>query len=106
MATTAANKSDGFEWRALLGPTHDWRVPELELRPEQSGAEERCELCGEPIDQDKPFVTNSAGKQPMHTSLSRRGAASRPWTATSAQSLDASAAQLRKQLDYFLCRAG
>ena len=68
MATTAANKSDGFEWRALLGPTHDWRVPELELRPEQSGAEERCELCGEPIDQDKPFVTNSAGKQPMHTS--------------------------------------
>ena len=68
MATTAANNGDGFEWRALLGPTHDWRVPELELRMEQSGAEERCELCGEPIDLDKPFVTNSAGKQPMHIS--------------------------------------
>ena len=68
MATTGANNSDGFEWRALLGPTHDWRVPELEFRKEQSGLEERCELCGEPIDQDKPFVTNSAGKQPMHIS--------------------------------------
>lgn len=68
MATTAANKSDGFEWRALLGPTHDWRVPELEFRKEQLGSEERCELCGEPIDQGKPFVTNSAGKQPMHIS--------------------------------------
>ena len=66
MATTAVNKGGGFEWRALLGPTHDWRVPELELRTEQSGAEERCELCGEPIDQGKPFVTNSAGTQPMH----------------------------------------
>jgi len=68
MSTTAANNNDGFEWRALLGPTHDWRVPELELRTEQSEVEERCELCGEPIDQDKPFVTNSAGKQPMHIS--------------------------------------
>jgi len=41
MATTGANNSDGFEWRALLGPTHDWRVPELEFRKEQSGLEER-----------------------------------------------------------------
>jgi len=40
----------------------------LEFRKEQSGLEERCELCGEPIDQDKPFVTNTAGKQPMHIS--------------------------------------
>jgi hypothetical protein len=68
MTTTAPNKSDGFEWRVLLGPTHDWRVPELEFRKEQLGSEERCELCGEPIDQGKPFVTNSAGKQPMHIS--------------------------------------
>jgi hypothetical protein len=94
MAATAANSSDGFEWRALLGPTHDWRVPELELRTEQSGVEERCELCGEPIDQSKPFVTNSAGKQPMHL-VSSRGATSRrrtATTATSAQNLGASAA--------------
>jgi len=68
MATTAPNDSDGFEWRVLLGPTHDWRVPELVFCKEHVGWEQRCEPCGEPIDQGKPFVTNSAGKQPMHIS--------------------------------------
>lgn len=64
MPTTAAAHNDGFAWRVLLGPTHNWPVPEPAR--EQLPARERCELCREPIDDSHPFVTNLAGEQPMH----------------------------------------
>ena len=70
MAITANSKTNGYEWRVLLGPTGDWAVPALEFQKDQSG--ERCEMCGKRIDQGKPYVTNSAGQQPMHISCSGR----------------------------------
>jgi hypothetical protein len=63
MAITAAVNSDGFEWRILLGPTHNWTTPQLELSKDVEGL---CHLCGESIDNGKPFVTNSAGEEPTH----------------------------------------
>lgn len=68
MATNAASNSNGNEWRILIDPTNNWIVPELQVRKNQRGSGECCELCGELLDQGKPFVTNSAGERPMHTS--------------------------------------
>jgi hypothetical protein len=69
MVTTAATNS-GLEWRILLGPTHNWKVREVELRKEEMGPGERCELCGELLDASKPFTTNSAGQHPVHMACS------------------------------------
>jgi hypothetical protein len=68
VATDIASNNNGNESRLLLGPTNNWRVPELELGKDQTGSGECCELCGKPLDQGKPFVTNSAGQRPMHIS--------------------------------------
>jgi len=68
MSTRVAVPIHGFEWRILLGPSHDWPVfaAEPDLTSPQLPAMERCELCREPIDSSKPFTTNSAGEQPIH----------------------------------------
>ena len=67
MATHTETKINGFEWRTLLGPTHNWSVPTAELTTAQlKGSTERCELCGQPIVDGKPFTTNSAGQRAMH----------------------------------------
>lgn len=65
MATAAATLNDGFEWRTLLGNTHQWTLPPLPLDPQPTDSVERCALCGEPIG-DRPFATNSAGEFPIH----------------------------------------
>lgn len=69
MQTTAEAKNDGYEWRILLGPCHDWPVfgSEPNLTSQKHAVVELCELCREPIDRSKPFTTNSAGQQPIHT---------------------------------------
>ena len=67
MTTDTATKNPGFEWRTLLGPTHNWPVPAAELTAAQHrSSTECCELCGEPIADGKPFTTNSAGQRAMH----------------------------------------
>ena len=68
MATGAAAKSYGFEWRTLLGPTHNWSIPtaELSTTTQQRNSTECCELCCEPIGDGRPFTTNSAGQRAMH----------------------------------------
>ena len=33
MATGTTTKSDGFEWRILLGPTHNWPLPAAVSHP-------------------------------------------------------------------------
>jgi len=68
VATRAAVQSDGFAWRILLGPAHDWPVVKAEsnMTEQQHPAMERCEFCREPIDKSRPFTTNSAGEQPVH----------------------------------------
>lgn len=68
MATRAAEQSNGFAWRILLGPAHDWPAPQAEpnMTGQQLPAVERCEFCREPIDSSRRFTTNSAGEQPMH----------------------------------------
>jgi len=68
MAATAAAPSKGFEWRTLLGPTHEWKPAEVSA----PSTEERCELCGKPIG-DRPFITNSAGEFPTHVACSSGG---------------------------------
>jgi hypothetical protein len=72
MATAAATQSNGFEWRILLGPTHDWQIPgaELNTTPQPTSSIERCELCGESISDGRPFTTNSAGQYPTHVACS------------------------------------
>lgn len=73
MATAAATPINGFEWRTLLGNTHDWTLPPTELstaaQPANSVAS--CALCGEPIGDGKPFFTNSAGERPIHIACSQ-----------------------------------
>ncbi len=65
--TTATTKNSGFEWRTLLGPTHNWPVTAAEFTASQQGSSiECCELCGEPIAVGRPFTTNSAGERAMH----------------------------------------
>jgi hypothetical protein len=68
VATRAAVQSDGFAWRILLGPAHDWPVVKAEsnMTEQQTPAMELCEFCREPIDSSRPFTTNSAGEQPVH----------------------------------------
>ena len=67
MTTDAATKIQGFEWRTLLGPTHNWPVPAAEFTTTQHrSSTECCELCGQPVDDGKPFTTNSAGQRAMH----------------------------------------
>jgi hypothetical protein len=68
MPTGAATKSHGFEWRTLLGPTHNWpmRTAELNTTTEQRSSMECCELCGGPIGDGRSFTTNSAGQRAMH----------------------------------------
>ncbi len=72
MATNAATNNPGFEWRTLLGPTHNWQVPTAEFTtaPLRTSTE-CCELCGEPIADGKPFTTNSAGQRAMHIACLR-----------------------------------
>jgi len=72
MATNASSNNNGNEWRDLLGSTNNWIGSELHVRKDQRGSGECCELCGEVLDQGKPFVTNSAGQRPMHISCSER----------------------------------
>jgi hypothetical protein len=69
MATGAATKTHGFEWRTLLGPTHNWSIPTAELSTvaQQTTSMECCELCGEPTGDGRAFTTNSAGERAMHT---------------------------------------
>lgn len=69
MATAVATLNDGFEWRTLLGNTHEWTLPPLQLDTQPTNSLERCALCGEPIG-DRPFSTNSAGEFPIHLSCS------------------------------------
>jgi hypothetical protein len=68
MATNAGTQRNGFEWRILLGPTHNWPIPTTTAQ--QMTPIERCELCGGSIGDDKPFVTNSAGQRPIHIACS------------------------------------
>ena len=69
MATAMATLNDGFEWRTLLGNTHQWSLPPQQLQPQPTDALERCALCGEPIG-DRPFSSNSAGEFPIHLKCS------------------------------------
>ena len=73
MHPEAETRIDGYAWRILLGPSHEWPVisPERSLEAQQAPAIERCELCREPINTGKPFTTNSAGQQPIHISCLR-----------------------------------
>jgi hypothetical protein len=72
MATAAANQSNGFEWRILLGPTHAWQIPSMEFgtTADPASAIECCELCGESVGDGRSFTTNSAGQHPIHLACS------------------------------------
>ena len=72
MATVTTTKSDGFEWRILLGPTHNWPLPAPDLAPgpKPINALECCELCGQPVGDGRPYTTNSAGEGAIHTACS------------------------------------
>src|SRR2546427_5486449 len=61
-----APQIDGFEWRTLLGPTHHWPTPTTNFTntDQQPISTERCELCGEPVGDGRPFMTDSAGQTP------------------------------------------
>jgi len=67
-----ATQIDGFEWRTLLGPTHHWPAPTTNFTntDQQPISIERCELCGEPVGDGRPFMTDSAGDQPIHIACS------------------------------------
>jgi hypothetical protein len=66
MATFA---NSGFEWRTLLGPTHDWPI-QAGTTKQAAGSTECCELCGERVGDGRPFTTNSAGQRAMHVRCS------------------------------------
>ena len=70
MATTTGTEHHGFDWRILLGPTHNWKPPEVKMRKEDMGEGERCELCGELLADGKPFMTNSVGQRAVHIACS------------------------------------
>ena len=72
MATAAAAKNYGFEWRTLLGPTHNWPVPTAKLTTtaQPRTSMECCAWCGGPIGDGRPFTTDSAGQRAMHTACS------------------------------------
>src|ERR1700758_1197766 len=67
-----APQIDGFEWRPLLGPTHHWPTPTTNFtdKDQQPISIERCELCGEPVGDGRPFMTDSAGQTPVHIACS------------------------------------
>jgi len=67
-----APQIDGFEWRTLLGPTHHWPTPTTNFTntDQQPISTERCELCGEPVGDGRPFMTDSAGQTPVHIACS------------------------------------
>jgi hypothetical protein len=69
----AAPQINGLEWRTLLGPTYNWPTPTTEFNAtaQEMVAIERCELCGKPVGDGKPYFTNSAGQQPTHVACSR-----------------------------------
>lgn len=73
MTTSLAMTTNGFEWRILLGPTHNWKAPDREFHKGDISSAEHCELCGEPLDDGKPFMTNSAGQYPVHIACSGEG---------------------------------
>ena len=73
MTTSLIATTNGFEWRILLGPTHDWKAPDLEFHMGDISSPQHCELCGEPLDDGKPFMTNSAGQYPVHIGCSCEG---------------------------------
>jgi hypothetical protein len=73
MTTSLATTTKGFEWRILLGPTHNWKAPDREFHKGDMSSAEQCELCGEPLDHGKPFMTNSAGQYPVHIACSGEG---------------------------------
>jgi len=68
MAADKRMQNSGFEWRSLLGPCHDWPAPLIE--PTTAEAQniplERCEVCRQPVDSSKAYITNSAGEQAIH----------------------------------------
>jgi hypothetical protein len=67
-----APQIDGFQWRTLLGPTHHWPTPTTNFTntEQQQIPTERCELCGEPVGDGRPFMTDSAGQTPVHIACS------------------------------------
>ena len=76
MAISNFTSIEGFAWRTLLGPSHNWTMPQFE--PQRMRFEEPCPLCGESFDHGKPFFTNSAGQQPMHVACSEQHTAEPP----------------------------
>jgi hypothetical protein len=72
MAKATTHQSNGFEWRILLGPIHDWQIPSTELGTASQPASsiDRCELCGESLGDGRSFTTNSAGQHPIHVACS------------------------------------
>lgn len=70
MKAASTTRSNGFEWRILLGPTHNWQVPDTDFRTTQQSSVERCELCGGSIGDGRPFTTNSAGQHAVHVACS------------------------------------
>ena len=90
MSARSVMTSHGFEWRILLGPSHDWPVFKAEpnLIKQQLPAVERCELCRDPIDGSKPFVTNSAGGATYPSRVpERRYRTCRQWTLLKSQNV-------------------
>jgi hypothetical protein len=65
MARNAAAPINETTWRTLLGSCDDWPILTTESCTSQQQTD-RCELCREPIDGDRPFVTNSAGERATH----------------------------------------
>jgi hypothetical protein len=65
MARNAAVPSNEITRRTLLGSCDDWPIPNAGPCISQQQTD-RCELCREPIDGDRPFVTNSAGERATH----------------------------------------
>lgn len=62
--------TDSFEWRTLLGPTHRWPTPTTSFTGTDQNGIDRCELCGEPVGDSRPFITDSAGQTPVHIACS------------------------------------
>src|SRR5204862_2483818 len=67
-----APQIDGFEWPTLLGPTQHWPTPPTTFTntDQQPIATEGCELCGEPVGDGRPFMTDTAGQTPVHIACS------------------------------------
>jgi hypothetical protein len=71
MAATAVLRKNGDEWRILLGRCDNWPNPAITSRTaEATVAIELCEVCRQPVGNDKPYVTNSAGERPVHLACS------------------------------------